>query len=319
MAGRLSSAHTVGRRGGTGGRLSDAVRGVGDHRSRRRARQRTAAAARAPARATLRAGASLALWPAVAIVVFTLNSRWVVGDVVRHRRLLRAGERRRDRAILPRPGGRSMRACDSCPVAPWCGPATQGGGRVVGCRYPLDATRASLALLLALAAAAALPMVGLPPGSSVSHQIRPAAGDRRCRARCGRDQRGASTNSADRGAVAAASVVVREATPLDRNAPLVRESQREAAAHGGAPRGHRVSSEHYDGTTIMMSMGSLGHYMHDLSSIGFDIKDFLHEGNGKTMGIRDARPGRARRLDRHRGTGRRWRRARVTPRSETGG
>ena len=30
----------------------------------------------------------------------------------------------------------------------------------------------------------------------------------------------------------------------------------------------------------MMSMGSLGHYMHDLSAAGFRIKDFLHEGNG---------------------------------------
>jgi hypothetical protein len=30
----------------------------------------------------------------------------------------------------------------------------------------------------------------------------------------------------------------------------------------------------------MMSMGSLGHYMHDLSADGFAIHDFLHEGNG---------------------------------------
>ena len=30
----------------------------------------------------------------------------------------------------------------------------------------------------------------------------------------------------------------------------------------------------------MMSMGSLGHYMHDLSAHGFGIHDFLHEGNG---------------------------------------
>ena len=30
----------------------------------------------------------------------------------------------------------------------------------------------------------------------------------------------------------------------------------------------------------MMSMGSLGHYMQDLSSDGFRIHDFLHEGNG---------------------------------------
>jgi hypothetical protein len=31
----------------------------------------------------------------------------------------------------------------------------------------------------------------------------------------------------------------------------------------------------------MMSMGSLGHYMHDLSSNGFVVSDFLHEGTGE--------------------------------------
>ena len=30
----------------------------------------------------------------------------------------------------------------------------------------------------------------------------------------------------------------------------------------------------------MASMGSLGHYMQDLASAGFSIRDFLHEGNG---------------------------------------
>ena len=30
----------------------------------------------------------------------------------------------------------------------------------------------------------------------------------------------------------------------------------------------------------MASMGSLGHYMQELSSAGFEIRDFLHEGNG---------------------------------------
>jgi hypothetical protein len=39
--------------------------------------------------------------------------------------------------------------------------------------------------------------------------------------------------------------------------------------------------QHYDGTGIMMSMGSLGHYMHDLSLAGFDLREFLHEGNGE--------------------------------------
>ena len=35
-----------------------------------------------------------------------------------------------------------------------------------------------------------------------------------------------------------------------------------------------------DDGTIMMSMGALGHYMHELSAAGFAIRDFLHEGNG---------------------------------------
>lgn len=29
-----------------------------------------------------------------------------------------------------------------------------------------------------------------------------------------------------------------------------------------------------------MSMGALGHYMYELSAAGFEIRDFLHEGNG---------------------------------------
>jgi len=36
----------------------------------------------------------------------------------------------------------------------------------------------------------------------------------------------------------------------------------------------------YDGTTIMASMGSLGHYMQETSRDGFNLRDFLHEGNG---------------------------------------
>ena len=36
----------------------------------------------------------------------------------------------------------------------------------------------------------------------------------------------------------------------------------------------------YSGGSIMASMGSLGHYMQDLSKAGFSIRDFLHEGNG---------------------------------------
>jgi hypothetical protein len=30
----------------------------------------------------------------------------------------------------------------------------------------------------------------------------------------------------------------------------------------------------------MASMGSLAHYMQELSAVGYSIRDFLHEGNG---------------------------------------
>ena len=53
------------------------------------------------------------------------------------------------------------------------------------------------------------------------------------------------------------------------------------AEPGGPPRRHRLPRTHWDGQPILMSMGSLGHYMHDLSAAGFGIKDFLHEGNGE--------------------------------------
>ncbi|MEP6918555.1 MAG: hypothetical protein ABJC89_23135, partial [Acidobacteriota bacterium] len=48
--------------------------------------------------------------------------------------------------------------------------------------------------------------------------------------------------------------------------------------------------QHRDGRTIMMSMGSLGHYMQDLSADGFDIRDFLHEGNGDLWSFAVSKP-----------------------------
>ena len=42
----------------------------------------------------------------------------------------------------------------------------------------------------------------------------------------------------------------------------------------------------------MASMGSLAHYIQELSRAGFDVKDFLHEGNGDIWraALSDPRP-----------------------------
>jgi len=78
--------------------------------------------------------------------------------------------------------------------------------------------------------------------------------------------------------------------PLDDQAPVVVESQREAPNLEGRRAVTGYLAQHWDGQPILMSMGSLGHYMHDLSLAGFGIRDFLHEGNGEIWKYAVAHP-----------------------------
>jgi hypothetical protein len=80
-------------------------------------------------------------------------------------------------------------------------------------------------------------------------------------------------------AVAVLAVVLMESRPFDRNAAMIVEAQLDRNVE---PRAQVTSClrRGYQGGTIMASMGSLGHYMHELSAAGFAIRDFLHEGNG---------------------------------------
>ena len=93
---------------------------------------------------------------------------------------------------------------------------------------------------------------------------------------------------------AAAAVLVlfslAQAHPLDRGAPLIRESQRDAANKEARKSVTAYLVAHHDGSPILMSMGSLGHYMHDLSAEGFRIRDFVHEGNGDIWALAMSRP-----------------------------
>ena len=62
---------------------------------------------------------------------------------------------------------------------------------------------------------------------------------------------------------------------------MIVEAQRVAAEDAGRTAVTRYLTAHWDGQPIMMSMGSLAQYMHDLSAVGFNVRDFLHEGNGE--------------------------------------
>jgi hypothetical protein len=76
------------------------------------------------------------------------------------------------------------------------------------------------------------------------------------------------------------AVAFYELRPFDAKAPMVVEAQWDRV--NVAPR-HEITTclkSRYRGESIMASMGSLGHYMQEASHDGFNIRDFLHEGNG---------------------------------------
>ena len=82
-------------------------------------------------------------------------------------------------------------------------------------------------------------------------------------------------------AVLALSAVALGPRPLDPGARMVVEAQLDRANQAGRAEVAAYLRAHWNGRTIMVSMGSLAHFMQELSRDGFSIRDFLHEGNGR--------------------------------------
>jgi len=81
-------------------------------------------------------------------------------------------------------------------------------------------------------------------------------------------------------ALALLALVAFELRPLDASAPMVVEAQWDRP---NAPARAQVTAclgRPSPGVKTMASMGSLGHYMQEMSRSGFEVRDFLHEGNG---------------------------------------
>jgi hypothetical protein len=79
----------------------------------------------------------------------------------------------------------------------------------------------------------------------------------------------------------AAVLIVPGLKPFDHTAPMIVEARREGGHQVGRVAVTAELRRIWDGSPILMSMGSLAHYMHDLGQEGFRIRDFLHEGNGE--------------------------------------
>jgi hypothetical protein len=74
------------------------------------------------------------------------------------------------------------------------------------------------------------------------------------------------------------AIVLWEVQPFDQQAPMIREAQRDPNIEV-RQQVTACLTERYRGGGVMASMGSLGHYMHEMAASGFAIRDFLHEGN----------------------------------------
>ena len=82
-------------------------------------------------------------------------------------------------------------------------------------------------------------------------------------------------------AVALVASVLVESRPFSPgDAPMVIEAQWDLPASHERERVTACLARDYHGEKVMASMGSLAHYMQELSRAGFDISDFLNEGNG---------------------------------------
>jgi hypothetical protein len=80
-------------------------------------------------------------------------------------------------------------------------------------------------------------------------------------------------------AVAAiAAWLVVSARPLNAHAPMVEEAQWDVPFSRARRNVTACLAREYHGERILASMGSLAHYMQELSQAGINIRDFVHEG-----------------------------------------
>jgi hypothetical protein len=219
----------------------------------------------------------LAMYPAVAIALFMVNSRWTVGAW-----FVSSGFFVAENPALGNPmlAWTQVREGMQLLSGVWTIWTAYLGVVLIVVAFARTGRHADLVLVLSLFAAAALPMYAYVQGHPVrirysvplvvAASVIAATGiatlPRRIR---------------DAVALVVVVAVLSQGSPLDRTGPLIAEAQRDVDNIRARQVVTRYLQDHYDGTLIMMSMGSLAHYMHDLSAAGFDLREFLHEGNGE--------------------------------------
>jgi hypothetical protein len=240
--------------------------------------------------AAFRAVRGLALWPLWALAAFVVNSKVTVGAF-----FVSGGFYVAENPALGNPWLAWTQIWDGLirltgPAVPWL--AVVSAILIVTQRQQVgsgSSRKISLLIVLALAACAVLPLYAYYQGHPV--RIRYAVPlVAACAAIVGAGVALLPRRVQPIAAIAVVALSVWQVRPFDTEAPVVIESQREAGNMIGRRAVTAYLAAHWDGQPILMSMGSLAHYMHDLSAAGFRIRDFLHEGNGEIWKYAVAHP-----------------------------
>ena len=244
--------------------------------------------------ALVRRGCRLAIWPALAVVIFLVNSRITVGAW-----LVSEGFYVPDPTYAHQP----LRTL----LGIWWGThrlsgylieaiALTGAGAIAW-RALARREDSALMVTLALFATAALPIVAFYEGHPyrIRYMIPLVAA---CAVFCGFavgmvwrvqkdppyvvDHQGRPGPFGPGIALAAlllASLLI-ESPLWNMQAPLLLEAQWDRGASIGRRGVTACLARDYTGDKVLASMGSLAHYMQELSNNGFAIADFINEGNG---------------------------------------
>ena len=228
-----------------------------------------------PAGDAVRRCLRVAMYPAIALVLFSANSRWTTGTW-----FVPAGFFVPENEALGHASLALEQVRDSVyrlSGTAWVWPA-YAGAALIGVAVARSRRQAALILVFALAAAAIVPWYAFYQG----HPFRIRYGLPLVAACSVITAVGIGTLRRPLRMIASLAVVswvTLQSGTFDAQAPMIVEAQRDAANRIGRQAVTEYLRAHWDGTTIMMSMGSLAHYMHDLTEVDLDIHDFLQEGN----------------------------------------